>query len=87
MQFDIWVMLAVALACLPVFITGREIARWEGGVFLGCYVAYVTYLVLQAQQSAALSGFTWAMTSVLLPLTVIALVIAMVQASAANPRK
>jgi len=87
MQFDIWVMLAVALACLPVFITGREIARWEGGVFLGCYVAYVTYLVLQAQQSAALSGFTWAMTSVLLPLTVIALVIAMVQASAANPPK
>jgi cation:H+ antiporter len=32
--FDIWVMLAVALACLPVFLTGREIARWEGGVFL-----------------------------------------------------
>jgi cation:H+ antiporter len=87
MQFDIWVMLAVALACLPVFITGREIARWEGGIFLGCYVAYVTYLVLQAQQSAALSGFTWAMTSVFLPLTVIALVIAMVQSSAANPPK
>jgi hypothetical protein len=41
--------------------------------------------VLQAQQSAALSGFTWAMTSVFLPLTVIALVIAMVQSSAANP--
>jgi len=87
MQFDIWVMLAVALACLPVFITGREIARWEGGIFLGCYVAYVTYLVLQAQQSAALSGFTWAMTSVFLPLTVIALVIAMVQSSAANTPK
>jgi cation:H+ antiporter len=87
MQFDIWVMLAVALACLPVFITGREIARWEGGVFLGCYVAYVTYLVLQAQQSAALGGFIWAMTSVMLPLTVIALVVAMVQSSAANPPK
>ena len=87
MQFDIWVVLAVALACLPVFITGREIARWEGGVFLGCYVAYVTYLVLQAQQSAALGGFIWAMTSVVLPLTVIALVVAMVQSSAANPPK
>ena len=30
LTFDIWVMLAVALACLPVFVTGREIARWEG---------------------------------------------------------
>jgi len=87
MQFDIWVMLAVTLACLPVFITGREIARWEGGIFLGCYVAYVTYLVLQAQQSTALSDFTWVMTSIFLPLTVIALVIAMVQASATNPPK
>lgn len=85
MQFDIWVMVAVALACLPVFMTGREIARWEGGVFLGYYVAYVTYLVLQSQQSAALGGFAFAMTSFVLPLTVIAMVVAMVRASAANP--
>ncbi len=85
MQFDIWVMLAVALACLPVFMTGREIARWEGGVFLGYYVAYVTYLVLQSQQSAALGGFAMVMTSFFLPLTVIAMVLAMVRASAANP--
>ncbi|HNS94162.1 MAG TPA: calcium/sodium antiporter, partial [Thauera sp.] len=33
-NFDLWVMLAVAFACLPIMITGREIARWEGGVFL-----------------------------------------------------
>ena len=85
MQFDIWVMLAVALACLPVFMTGREIARWEGGVFLGYYVAYVTFIVLQAQQSSALGGFAMAMTSFVLPLTVIAMVVAMVRASAANP--
>ena len=39
LAFDIWVMMAVAVACLPVFLTGREIARWEGGVFLGYYVA------------------------------------------------
>lgn len=41
LNFDLWVMLAVAVACLPVFLTGREIARWEGGIFLGYYVAYV----------------------------------------------
>ncbi len=85
MQLDIWVMLAVALACLPVFVAKREIARWQGGVFLASYIAYVAYLVLQAQQSAALGSFSWAMTSVFLPLTVIALVVAMVKASAANP--
>ncbi|MCS7102198.1 MAG: calcium/sodium antiporter, partial [Burkholderiaceae bacterium] len=35
LNFDAWVMLAVAVACLPIFITGREIARWEGALFLG----------------------------------------------------
>ena len=85
MQFDIWVMLAVALACLPVFMTGREIARWEGGVFLGYYMAYVTYLALQAQQSPSLGTFALGMTSFVLPLTVIAMVVAMVRASAAHP--
>jgi len=68
-----------------VFMTGREIARWEGGVFLGYYVAYVTYLVLQAQQSASLGSFAFVMTSFVMPLTVIAMVLAMVRASAANP--
>jgi cation:H+ antiporter len=27
LNFDLWAMLAVSLACLPIFITGREIAR------------------------------------------------------------
>jgi cation:H+ antiporter len=43
LHFDLWVMTGVALACLPIFITGREIARWEGAVFLLYYVAYVSY--------------------------------------------
>lgn len=33
LSFDLWVLLAVSFACLPVFLTGREIARWEGFVF------------------------------------------------------
>lgn len=75
-NFDMWVMSAVALACVPVFMTGREIARWEGAVFLAYYVAYVTYLVLAAQKSAALGAFSGAMLSFVMPLTVIALVAA-----------
>ena len=75
LAFDVWVMLAVALACLPVFISGREIARWEGGVFLGYYVAYVAYLILAAQHHAALPAFSSVMLSFVLPLTIITFVV------------
>ena len=30
LSFDLPVMIAVAVACLPVFFTGHLIARWEG---------------------------------------------------------
>ncbi len=75
LNFDIWVMLAVALACLPVFVTGREIARWEGGVFLLYYVAYVAYLILAAQQHDALGSFSGVMLGFVIPITVVTLVI------------
>jgi cation:H+ antiporter len=74
LAFDVWVMLAVALACLPVFMTGREIARWEGGVFLGYYVAYVAYLILAAQQHDALQAFSGLMLGFVVPLTLVTLV-------------
>ena len=75
LNFDVWVMLAVALACLPVFVTGREIARWEGGLFLLYYVAYVAYLILAAQQHDALGSFSGVMLGFVIPLTVVTLVI------------
>jgi cation:H+ antiporter len=79
MSFDIWVMLAVALACLPVFMTGREIARWEGGVFVGYYVAYVAYLILAAQQHDALPSFSAVMLSFVIPITVVTLIVVMLR--------
>ena len=75
LNFDIWVMIAVALACLPVFMTGREIARWEGAVFLVYYAAYVTYLILATQQHGALGSFSTAMMSFVIPITVVTLVV------------
>ncbi|TSE31717.1 Inner membrane protein YrbG [Tepidimonas taiwanensis] len=74
LAFDLWVMLAVALACLPVFLTGREIARWEGALFLGYYVAYTAYLILAAQSHAALPAFSSVMLGFVVPLTVVALI-------------
>ncbi len=85
LAFDIWVMLAVALACLPVFITGREIARWEGGVFLVYYVCYVAYLVLSAQKHAALEPFSSAMMSFVIPITVITMVVVLVRKPRTGP--
>lgn len=79
LAFDIWVMLAVALACLPVFLTGREIARWEGGLFLGYYIAYATYLILLAQQHDALQAFSGVMLGFVVPLTVVTLVVVMIR--------
>lgn len=42
---DIPVMTAVALLCVPVFYTGREVSRLEGALFVSGYLAYLTYLV------------------------------------------
>jgi cation:H+ antiporter len=79
LNFDIWVMLAVALACLPVFMTGREIARWEGAVFVLYYAAYVAYLILAAQRHDALGAFSAAMMSFVIPLTVVTLVVVLIR--------
>ena len=84
LAFDIWVMLAVALACLPVFITGREIARWEGGVFLAYYIAYVTYLILAAQEHDALQAYSGVMLGFVVPLTVVTLVVVMIRRPAVS---
>jgi len=71
MAFDIWVMLATAVACIPIFLSGREIARWEGFVFVAYYVVYVTYLILAAEQHDALATLTTAMVYFVMPLTVV----------------
>ena len=73
-DFDLWVMLAVAVACLPVFLVRREIARWEGAVFITYYIAYVIYLVLDATGSGALKTFTTAMLGFVIPLSVVTLI-------------
>ncbi len=78
-NFDLWVMLAVAFACLPIMLTGREIARWEGAVFLGYYAAYTAYLVLSAQQHAALPAFSSIMLGYVMPITVITIIISVVR--------
>ena len=85
LNFDIWVMLAVAFACLPVFMTGHEIARWEGAMFLGYYMAYTAYLILAAQSHAALPAFSAVMMGFVVPITVITMIVVMLKRSGSKP--
>ncbi|MCU0836622.1 MAG: calcium/sodium antiporter [Chromatiaceae bacterium] len=75
LQFDLPVMIAVALACLPIFVTGREIARWEGALFFLYYLAYTTYVVMAAMHHAALGLYGTAMLWFVLPLTAVTLMV------------
>ncbi len=79
LAFDLWVMIAVALACLPIFVTGREIARWEGGVFVAYYAAYAAYLILAAQAHDALEDFSGVMMGFVVPITVVTLVVVLLR--------
>jgi cation:H+ antiporter len=79
-------MIAVAIATLPIFITGYTIARWEGAVFLAYYVAYTVYLVLDATEHDALNEFGAAMTWFVLPLTALTLALSLHRALRARPR-
>jgi cation:H+ antiporter len=73
-NFDIPVMIGVALACLPIFFTGYLISRWNGALFLFYYLAYTLYLIMVSLQHDALTTFITAMMF-LIPLTLLTLVI------------
>jgi cation:H+ antiporter len=75
LRFDIPVMVVTAVACLPIFTSGRRIDRWEGGLFLAYYVAYATYLVLDATGHDALPAFSAAMLWFVVPLTAVTLAV------------
>ncbi|MDX1653655.1 MAG: calcium/sodium antiporter [Candidatus Competibacteraceae bacterium] len=75
LSFDIPVMIAVAVACLPIFFTGQRIDRWEGLLFLFYYVAYTAYLILLSTEHETLPLFSGIMALFVLPLTLLTLVV------------
>jgi len=78
LRFDIPVMLAAAVLCLPIFVGGR-INRWEGGLFLAYYIAYTIYLLLDASGHDALGPYSTIMLGFVVPGTVVTLAIVMVR--------
>ncbi|REJ82682.1 MAG: sodium:calcium antiporter [Planctomycetota bacterium] len=79
LRLDLPVVIAVSVACLPIFFTGHLIARWEGALFLGYYVAYTTYLVSAATIPSISRTFGFVMVGFVVPLTVITLVLGVVR--------
>lgn len=70
LTFDLPTMVAVAVACVPVFFSNRRIGRWEGLMFLAYYAAYVTWLILDVRAHDALDSYRTVMLYVILPFTV-----------------
>jgi len=82
LMFDLPVMVVVAVACLPIFFSGRSIARWEGGLFFAYYLAYTTYVVMNALRHDSLETFRDAMIWFLLPLTLVTFAVISFKSSA-----
>ncbi len=75
LNFDIPIMTAVAIACLPIFFTGNSISRWEGGLFLGYYIAYILYLFFDATQHDMLPAYSSVMIIFVIPITAVTLIL------------
>lgn len=71
LDFDLPVMVAVTVACLPIFFTGDRISRREGVLFVAYYVVYTAYLLLDAAGHDALEPFSAIMLWFVVPLTVL----------------
>jgi len=75
LRLDIPMMIAVAIACLPIFFHDNIVSRWEGLLFLSYFVAYTTYLILDSTQHQSLPWFSLVVTVFVVPLTVLTLLI------------
>jgi cation:H+ antiporter len=73
LRFDIPIMMAAAIACLPIFFTGCRVSRWEGLLFVAYYLAYGIHLVLAARAHSALPAYRVAFLGFVMPLTALGL--------------
>jgi cation:H+ antiporter len=79
LAIDLPFMVAVAIACLPIFFTGGTVKRWEGIVFLGYYVAYTVFLILTATDHPNLPQYQTFLLVFIAPLTVLTIGVSVAQ--------
>ncbi|SDT90111.1 cation:H+ antiporter [Pseudomonas pohangensis] len=75
LAFDFPVMIAVAIACLPIFFNGYCIKRWEGALFVSYYLLYTLYLIMSQTGMSGVELLREAMIWFVLPLTTVTLLV------------
>ncbi len=73
LSFDFPIMLAVSVACLPIFFAGYRIGRASGALFVAYYVAYTAYLILHSNGNQFSQVFGDAMLGYVIPLTAVSI--------------
>jgi cation:H+ antiporter len=73
LAFEFPIMIAVAVACLPIFFVGNRVSRGEGALFLAYYVIYSVFLYFRATEHAFREPFATALVYFVFPLTMLTL--------------
>jgi cation:H+ antiporter len=77
LSFDIPVMVAVAVICLPIFFLGSVIRRYEGALLVSYFVMYLLLLVVASTYPEQTGWYQRVVLYVVLPLTVLTLAFSM----------
>jgi len=72
-QFDLPIMVAVAVICFPVFCLGGVIKRFEGGLFLLYFGLYTAFLIVSSTDPESTNEFGGTLLKIVVPLTILTL--------------
>lgn len=86
LRVDLPIMIGVMISCLPVFISGYLITRWNGAVWIAMYLFYTAYLVLNAQGSGAADNLANFTLQLVLPLVGLFWMIGLIKSFNANQK-
>ncbi|MDH3293491.1 MAG: calcium/sodium antiporter [Acidimicrobiia bacterium] len=78
-SLDLPIMVVAAVACLPLVFWDHTLRRWEGGVFVAFYLAYLTFLGLDATDHWMGDPFAVVMVSFVAPITVLTIAVIIVR--------
>ncbi len=79
-RVDIPVMIVVAVACLPIFMDGAVLRRWEGAVFFAYYVLYLGWLVVDSSGHDSRDAYRTAVVYFIVPLTALTIAVVVYRA-------
>lgn len=71
LAFDLPVMVASCVVCLPIFLNGFRVGRLDGAILLAAYIAYMLYVVLDAAGHDSLAEISGVTVWFVLPLSLI----------------